>query len=70
MQRGRSKFSKFKAKAIIRNIKKNISSEFLSNKKNSKLNIKNFILSLKFLNFKNKKYREPIRNFKKVLFKS
>jgi hypothetical protein len=73
----KNRFSKFKSRAIVRKIKKNIASRKfkgretdLENYMINKTRINNFIKSLLFLKFKNNKYKKPIYSFKKLLFRN
>jgi len=72
----KNRFSKFRSRAIVRKAKKVIASKFLKKKaeldfnKTNKLRIRNFIKSILFLKYKNYKYKKPIRDFKKFLFKN
>jgi len=71
----KNRFSKFRSRAIVKKMKKTIASKLLAKKKIDfdivgKLRIRNFIKSMLFLKYKNYKYKKPIRNFKKLLFKN
>jgi len=71
----KNRFSKFRSRALVKNARMDIASGFVKSKKlelsfddMNKLRIRNFMKSLLFLKYKNKKYRKSIRHFKKLLF--